>query len=135
MKPGLSPPGLSPPEKVFLLTVSRRCFFCGSFLLVMLHVSVYCAVVSVPCSIVVTCWKKADLWDVMFAVFVTFPNVSWSISELRARLAGLSPPVKYVFVTFQGGTSLVDHLCFLCLVFLCICACSLLACGHLLGKG
>ena len=32
--------------------------------------------------------------------------------------AGLSPPVKYFYWPFQGGTSFVDHLCFLCLVFL-----------------
>ena len=32
--------------------VPRWCFFCGSFLLVMLHVGVCCAVVYVPCSLV-----------------------------------------------------------------------------------
>ena len=31
------------PVKVFLLTVPRRCFFCGSFLLVMLHVGMCCS--------------------------------------------------------------------------------------------
>ena len=30
------------------LTIPRRCFFCGSFLLVMLYVGVCYAVVSVP---------------------------------------------------------------------------------------
>ena len=79
--------GLSPPVKVFLLTVPRRCFFCGSFLLVMLHVGVCCAVVSVPCSLVVTCWERIDLLAVVFVVFVTFPIVCWSTFELRARLA------------------------------------------------
>ena len=38
----------------------------------------------------------------------------------------LSPPVKYFYWSFQGGTTFVDHLCNLCLVF---------ACGHLLGMG
>ena len=52
---------LNSPVKVFLLTVPRRCFFCGSFLLVMLHAGVYCNVVSVLCSHVVTCWERADL--------------------------------------------------------------------------
>ena len=58
-------------------------------LLVMFHVGVCCAVVSVPCSLVVTCWERADFLVVMFVVlcFVTFPNVSWSTSELSARLA------------------------------------------------
>ena len=26
-------------------------------------------------------------------------------------------PVKYFYLPFQGGTSFVDHLCYLCLVF------------------
>ena len=30
---------------------------------------------------------------------------------------GLSPPVKYFYWPFQGGTSFVDHFCYLCLVF------------------
>ena len=41
-------------------------------------------------------------------------------SELRVRLArretGLSPPV-FFYRPFQGSTSFVDHLCYLCLVF------------------
>ena len=44
-----------------------------------------------------------------------------STSELRVRLAlretGLSPPVKYFYRLFQGGTSFVDYLCYLCFVF------------------
>ena len=71
----------------FLLTVRRRCFFCGSFLLVMLDIGVCCAAMSVSCNIVVTCWERADLLAVVFVLFVTFANVSWSTSELRARLA------------------------------------------------
>ena len=47
--------------------------------------------------------------------------MSWSTSELRVRLArnetGLSPPVKYFYWPFKGGTSIVDHLCYLCLMF------------------
>ena len=35
----------------------------------MLHVGVCCAVVSVPCSLVVTCWERADLLAVMCVVF------------------------------------------------------------------
>ena len=33
------------------------------------------------------------------------------------RETGLSPPVKYFYRPFQGGTSFVDHLCYICLVF------------------
>ena len=53
----------------------------------MLHVGVCCAVVSVPCSLVVTCWERAGLLAVVFVDFVTFPIVFWSTSELRVRLA------------------------------------------------
>ena len=61
----------------FLLTVPRRGFFCGSFILFMFHVCLYYTVESVPCSLVITCWERADLLAllcVMFpCVFVTFP--------------------------------------------------------------
>ena len=38
----------------------------------MLHVVVFCAVISVPCSLVVTCWERADLLAVVFVVFCHF---------------------------------------------------------------
>ena len=47
--------------------------FVGRFGLVVLHVGVCCAVVSVPCSLVVTCLERADLLAVMFVVFCHFP--------------------------------------------------------------
>ena len=34
--------------------------------------------------------------------------------KLLASETGLSPPVKYFYWPFQGGTSLVDHLCYFC---------------------
>ena len=40
----------------------------------MLHAGVCCAVVSVPCSLVVTCWERADLLAVVFVVFCYFPK-------------------------------------------------------------
>ena len=42
--------------------------------LFMLHVGVYCAVVSVSCSLVVTCWERTDLLAVVFVVFCLFPK-------------------------------------------------------------
>ena len=42
-------------------------------------------------------------------VIVVFPD--------HTHLLILSPPVKYIYWPFQGGTSFVDHLCYLCLVF------------------
>ena len=44
------------------------------FLLALLHVDIYCADMSVSCSIVVTCWERAALLAVVFVVFLHFPN-------------------------------------------------------------
>ena len=65
-----------PSSKSTLLTVPRRYFFCGSFLLVkgILHVDLCSAVAFVPCSHVVTCWERADLLAVVFVVFCHFPK-------------------------------------------------------------
>ena len=38
----------------------------------MFHVGVCCTGVVVPCSIVVTCWERADLLAVMLVVFCHF---------------------------------------------------------------
>ena len=46
-------------SKIFLLTVPRCYFFCGSFVLFM---SCVCQpFMSVHCCLVVTCWERADL--------------------------------------------------------------------------
>ena len=62
------------PIQKKLLTVSGRCFFCGSFVLFM---SCVChAFVSVHGCLVVTCWERADLLALVvqfYCVFVTFP--------------------------------------------------------------
>ena len=60
-------------------------------------------------------------------------------SELRARLArrktGLSPPLKYFYGPFQGGTSFVDHLCYLCLLFVMLSCLFIAALWSPAGKG
>ena len=66
--------------------------------------------------------------------------MSWSISELRVRLAPLNrfkPSSKIFYWPFQGGTSFVDLLCF-CSVLCLLCfvrVCLYVLRGHLLGKG
>ena len=40
----------------------------------MIHDGVCCAVVSVPCRLVVTCWERVDLLDVVFVVLCHFPK-------------------------------------------------------------
>ena len=48
------------------------------------------------------------------------------------RGTGSSPPIKYIYWPFQGGTSFV----FFCLVFVMLSrVCLLMPCCHLLGKG
>ena len=44
------------------------------FVLILLHAGVCCAVLSVPCSLVVTCWERDDLLAVVFVVFCHFPK-------------------------------------------------------------
>ena len=60
---------------MFLLTVPKRSFLCGSFLLFMFPVCH--SVLNVYCSLVATCWEGANLLAVLYVmfscVFVTFP--------------------------------------------------------------
>ena len=66
---------LKPSSKNILLTVQRRCFFRGSFLLFMFCICH--AFLSVHCSLVITCWERAYLLALLcvmfYCVFVTFP--------------------------------------------------------------
>ena len=48
---------------------------------------------------------------------------------------GLSPPVKYSYWLFQGGTSFADHLCYLCLVFVILSRLFIAALWSNAGKG
>ena len=114
--------GLSPPVNVFLLTFPRRSFFFGTFLLVILRLCVLCCRVS-------SVWHcgcllgLADLLAAMLVVLSLSQNISWSNSELRARLAPrnwFKPSSKMFYWPPQGGTSFVDHLCFSVLCLLCL---------------
>ena len=83
---------LSPPVKVFLLTIPRQCFFCGSFLLFMFHV--YQVFLNFHCSHVVTCWERTDLlalsYVMFYCVFVTFPYVLGQVLCLIVLIPDLS---------------------------------------------
>ena len=60
---------VKPSSKIFLLTVPRRYFFCGSFCVM----SCVChAFVSVLCCLVVTCWERADLLALVGDVYCIF---------------------------------------------------------------
>ena len=112
-------------------------------MLVILHVGVCCAVVSDPCSLMVTCWERADLLAVVFVVFCHFPNISGPHQNYGrgwCSETGLSPPVKYFTdrskVYFFCGSffSVLYLLClnlyvsvYLCLVVTCLERADLLA--------
>ena len=48
---------------------------------------------------------------------ISIRNLRAGHSENYSSETGLGPPVKYFNWPFQGGTSLVDHLCYFCIVF------------------
>ena len=65
-----------PSSKIFLLTVSRQYFFCGSFVIFVSCVCKFFAFASVHCCLVVTWRERADLLALVCDVycdFVTFP--------------------------------------------------------------
>ena len=64
---------LKPSSKSIFTDRSIKGFFCGSFLLVIVHVGVCFNVVPL-CNRVVTCWERADLLAVVFVVFCHFPK-------------------------------------------------------------
>ena len=70
--------------------------WCGSFLVVMLHVGVCCTVVSVPCSLVVTCWERADLLAVVCVVFSCVLSLSQMFLLVHIGIKGEVGTVKLV---------------------------------------
>ena len=72
---------LSLPVKIFLPTVPRRCFFCGSFLLFMFRVCH--AFLSVHCSIVVTCLERANLLVLLYVIFSCVLSLSHVVTGVR----------------------------------------------------
>ena len=55
----------------------------------MLHVGLCCAVVSVPCSLVVTCWERADLLAVVFVVFCHFPKYVMVHTRIKGEVVAV----------------------------------------------
>ena len=101
---------------------------------------VCCYVVSVLCSLVVTCCERADLLAVMCVFFLSLSQMCPGPHQNQGRCwcleTGLSPPVKKKLLTFPRRHIFCGSF-FFCLVFvlpLCTSVC-FLPCGHLLGKG
>ena len=127
---------------LFLLTVPRRCFFCGSFLLVMLHVGMCCNDWSVFCSLVITRLERADLLAVVCVVFCHFPKCVMDHIRIKGEVGAIKlvkappppPPVKYFTDRSKAVLLLWIFYVFSVLCLLCLCE-RLFICGHLLGKG
>ena len=74
----------------------------------MFHVYLYCTIMSVPCSLVITCWEKADLLAILYVmlpcVFVTF---SYDVSG-QARYLIVSIP-DLCFLLYLNCFPVVIH--------------------------
>ena len=99
-----------------------------------------CAVVSVPCTLVDTCWERADILAVLFVLFCHFPKcvlVHMGIKgEVGAVKLAFSPPVKY----FTDRSKAVLFLWIFYVFLSCVCydfvrVCLFVPIGHPLGKG
>ena len=55
----------------------------------MFHVSVCYAVVSVPFSLVFTCWERADLLAVVFVEFCHFPKCVLVHSRIKGEVGAV----------------------------------------------
>ena len=100
-----------PSSKTILLTVPRRCFLCGSFLLLMFCVCH--ASLSSHCSLVVTCGETADLLaclNLKFSCFfVTFPcGVLGQVWCLIVSIPNLCLVTHFHNVKINLGSSLIE---------------------------
>ena len=82
-KPGSDRMGTINPSCV-VKGFQRWRFFCGLFLLFVFRVCLCRTVLSVPCSLMVTCWERADFLGlfcvIFYFVYVTFPyGVLWQV--------------------------------------------------------
>ena len=108
----------NPSNKKYLLTISWRCFFCGSFMLFLsCFVMLSCA--SVYWYPVVTCWERADLLASVCDVYcevVPFPL----LFLVRCGNILLTVPRRYFFCgSFMFFSSVLCLLCLCSLLFIC----------------
>ena len=58
-------------------------------MLVMLHVGACCAVMTVPCSLVVTCGERADLLAVVFVLFCNFSKCDLVHTRIKGEVGAV----------------------------------------------
>ena len=71
---------LSPP--VFIFTDRSKAMLL-LWIILLFHVCLCYAVLSVPCSIVITCWDRADLLALLCVVFLVFLSFSHAVFWVR----------------------------------------------------
>ena len=101
----------------------------------MFHVGVCCAIVSVHCSLLVTCWERADLLAAVCVVVSCVLSLSQMWPGLHQNWGRGWHREKY-FTGRSGAILLLwifYHFSALCLLY--ICARLFVPCSHLLGKG
>ena len=105
-RPGASLNWFKPSSKIFLLTVPRWCFFCGSFML-FLSYFVMLSCTSVCWCLVVTCLEMADLLALVCDVYLwrkehqIRPGVKY-IEKYSNTLQLLSLINDYNYITITG---------------------------------
>ena len=95
------------------------CLLCGYFsLLVIIHVGVCCAVVSVSYSPAVSCWGRADLSPVVFVVFRHFPTCVLVHIRTKGEAGWFKPSSKIYLLTVPRRY----FFCGSCVLFIyCVC--------------
>ena len=81
-------------------------------------------------------------WNICLDMMQNISTLMCKIRNLRAdhferysTETGLSPQVKYFYWSFKGGTSLLDHLCYFCIVFVMLSRLLIAALWSPAGKG
>ena len=87
----------------------------------LLHVGGCCFVVPVPCSLVVTCWERADLCCVL-SFFQMCPCPHQNKARDWRREIGFSPQVKYLTDRSQAVLLMLIFYLFSVLCLICLCA-------------
>ena len=90
---------------IFLLTVLRRWFFCGYFLLFMFHV---CSVLSLHYNLVITCWTMTGLLALLFPCVL---SLSHMVSRVRCGTWLYRYLIFAFFFTFrwlENGNTIIN---------------------------
>ena len=115
-----------PSSKMFLLTIPRRYFFCGSFTLFMsclVH-----ALASVHCCLEVTCWERADILALVCDVLLCFGTCPCGILGQVWYLIVYRFLISAAFLTLKVEIKMSSTTIICCTFFICFSATLLHCC-------